>query len=408
MMRKVMQYPPIGVSVPVNFWCKFGTFIGKKCLKSRTFATGLLTKRLQDKMKANFAPIRMALRTILPLFLAMAVSSCGSDNSFRINGKISNFGTGNLRVVYYADGAVQSVMAPAIDGKFSMTGRIERPSFARIYTGNGLVAGKFIVKPGENIEAEFNMSDPTEIKLDGDDDSKRLAGFITEHAETIRKGDTAALNEAIARYVSDNPRRIVSGALMADYFDARGHEEEAMELIGKLDDEVVAAASLTGVADLMRKLAAPADSLRLEPFPLFFDGDSIVEINPQACPATILMFTDADSRNADSITAALSVWHRQAKAGKLQVIDISCDTDTATWHASLRETAPADSVGKSVAQKIRRCWSASPYNLQGLEQMPVATVPWFVVADSTRRILYRGASLTAARSRTPVKTDAKR
>lgn len=346
------------------------------------------------------ATSRLSIALILSL-LAAALTSCGSDSSFRINGKIDKFGTGNLKVVYYSNGAVQSVMAPAIDGKFSMTGRIDRPAFARIYTGNGLVAGRFIVKPGETVEAEFSISDPTEIKLNGNDDSGRLAKFITANADAIRNGDTKALNEAVGKYVRENPRRITAGVLLADYFDARGHEAEAMELIGLLDDNVVATTSLGSIRDLLRTLAVPTDSLRLEPFPLFSSGDSLVEINPQAHRGTLLMFTNQSSRKSDSIKAALSSLRLQARNGTLQIIDISCDTDTAAWHASLRENAPADSLKKRDAREIRRYWMPSPYNLQGFEGIPIASVPWFIVADSTRRILYRGPSLSAARTRIP-------
>ncbi len=343
---------------------------------------------------------RLSIALILSL-LAAALTSCGSDSSFRINGKIDNFGTGNLRVAYYSNGAVQSVMAPAIDGKFSMTGRIDRPAFARVYTGNGLVAGRFIVKPGETIEAEFNITDPTEIKLDGNDDSKRLAKFITANADIIRNGDTKALNAAVGKYVRENPKRMAAGVLLADYFDARGHETEAMELMSLLDDNVVATTSLNGTRDLMRTLAVPTDSLKLEPFPLFSVGDTLVDINPQAFRGTLLMFTDAGSRKSDSIKAALSALRIQARKGVLQIIDISCDSDTATWHASVRENAPADSLKKRDTKEIRRCWMPSPYNLQGFEQIPIATVPWFIVADSTRRIIYRGSSISAARKHIP-------
>ena len=170
-----------------------------------------------------------------------ALSSCGNDGTFRINGQIENYGTGNLRVVYYTNGAVQSVVAPAIDGKFSMTGRLDRPTLARIYTGNGAVVGRFTVKPGETIEAGFDITDPTVMKFNGNDDAERLAKFITENAESIKNGDMGSLNDAIGKYVRDNPKRLVSGVLMADYFNFRGNEPIATELIGLLSEEVVTA-----------------------------------------------------------------------------------------------------------------------------------------------------------------------
>lgn len=328
----------------------------------------------------------------------LSLISCGNDGTFRINGRIDNYGTGNLRVVYYSNGAVQSVVAPSVDGKFSMTGRLDRPALARIYTGNGTIVGRFIVKPGETIEGEFDISDPTVMKFDGDDDSKRLAKFIEENASLIKNSDSKALNEAIGKYVRDNTGRLLSGVLMADYFDFRGNEQTGAELIGLLSDNVVAAASLNGLIDLTRTLSLPTDSMRIEPFTLFGSADSLSEINPQKHDRTLLMFTDASSRKTDSVTAALKVLATAAKNGKLFIADISCDPDTASWRASFKEAA-ADSLKKSgTSSTINSYWTPAPFNIMGLEEIPVASVPWFVVADSTRHVLYCGPSVTAARN----------
>lgn len=352
---------------------------------------------------ANFmAPCRR-LHTLLRLLLCAALAqltmvSCGSDNTFRINGKIENYGTGNLRVVYHSNGAVQSVVAPSIDGKFAMTGRLDRPVLARIYTGNGAVVGRFVVKPGETVEATFDITDPSVMKFDGNDDSKRLSKFIGENASLLTNGDTAALNAAIEKYVRDNTGRIAAGVLMADYFDFRGNEQLGTELIGLLADNVVAATALNGMLDLTRTLSIPVDSMRLEPFPLFSTADSLTEINPGEHPLTLLLFTDATCRKADSITSALAALAPEAKKGNLHIADISCDPDTAAWHSSLRKTESADSLNASAAKEVKRFWSPSPFNIMGLEEIPVAAVPWFIVADSTRRVLYCGPSMEKARA----------
>lgn len=327
-----------------------------------------------------------------------ALSSCGNDGTFRINGQIENYGTGNLRVVYYTNGAVQSVVAPAIDGKFSMTGRLDRPTLARIYTGNGAVVGRFTVKPGETIEAGFDITDPTVMKFNGNDDAERLAKFITENAESIKNGDMGSLNDAIGKYVRDNPKRLVSGVLMADYFNFRGNEPIATELIGLLSDEVVTATSLHGVLDLTRPLSVPLDSLALEPFTLFSTADSLAEINTKSKPRTLLMFLDSQARKSDSVKAAVSALLPLSKNGRLMIADISCDPDTASWHKSIKEKIPADSLKQDVGKHIGRYWAPAPFNIKGLEKLPIAAVPWFIAADSTSRVLYCGPSVTTARN----------
>lgn len=56
----------------------------------------------------------------------LTFTSCGNDGAFRINGEITDFGTGNLRLIYFDNGAVQNVIATAVDGKFAVDAARER------------------------------------------------------------------------------------------------------------------------------------------------------------------------------------------------------------------------------------------------------------------------------------------
>lgn len=69
-----------------------------------------------------------------------ALSSCGNDGTFRINGQIENYGTATCEWCITPTGRC-SRWWPAIDGKFSMTGRLDRPTLARIYTVTGPLWG---------------------------------------------------------------------------------------------------------------------------------------------------------------------------------------------------------------------------------------------------------------------------
>ena len=335
---------------------------------------------------------------------ALLLCACGSDKTFRINGKVANFGTGNLRVVYYSRGAVQSVVAPAVDGEFNMIGNLDKDAVARIYTGRGLLLGQMVVRPGDAIEAELDAADPLNMKLDGNDDSRRLSAFISKHADLIRNGDSEGLNQAIAGYVRDNRKRKVSGVLMSDYFVTEGHEQEAEELIGLLEDAVVNVASLDGVRYLIARSVVPLDSLTVGSFSLLSAADTIIEVNAADRAMTFVMFTDESARSADSIEAALTVLRPIMKQGKLQIVDVACDADTVVWHRSLAALPEAaDSlkrkkVGEASEPTVTRAWALAPYALQGLEQVPVNYIPWFIVADSTGAVLYRGPSVAQARA----------
>ena len=101
------------------------------------------------------------------------------------------------------------------------------------------------------------------------------------------------------------------------------------------------------------------------------------------------MFTDKDIRKSDSIKSALSILYRKNKLG---IVDISADMDTAVWHNSIRELPEKD------PENLTRAWSISPYTLPELTDIPVPSLPWFILTDSTGTLIYRGKSISRVRS----------
>lgn len=334
----------------------------------------------------------LLIKTITAVALVV-LASCGVDKEFRIDGRVDGFGTGNLRLVYYNGDGVQSIAATAVDGRFMVSGKLNRPAMMRVYTNNGAIVGRLIIEPGETVDAVFNLTDPLNIKLDGNEDSERYAKFITGNADVIRSGNKAAINAAVDKYVSANPQRAVSGLLMADYYDSNGYEDRAMELINQLGRDARNTAALDGLRDMLQMLSYPIDSLCLTPLRLFGPGDSLSTVDPAKASLTVICLTTADNRGADSVAAAIDLIRNGKRNGKVQIADISCDLDTAAWKQSLRQLADNGKTSTSVS----RYWTPSAYNIEAFEKMPVRRVPWFIVADSTGRVLYRGSSVAAAR-----------
>ena len=333
-----------------------------------------------------------SIHSLLLTLLAMFAVSCGTDNEFRVNGRIDGFGTGNLRLVYYNGEGVQSLAATAIDGRFTVTGRLDKEALLRVYTNNGHVAGRLIVAPGQTIEAVYNITDPAKVELDGNDNSKRLAKFIRENADAIRSGDAATLNTAVENYVRANPKRAVSGALLADYYDPQTNPALALELINTLERDARNPAALDGLRDMLMSVSQPVDSIKLEPLRLFGRGDTLSDINPAEAPLTLIAITDASAREADSVVNAIKAIADTRGAG-IRIADISCDPDTAAWKRSL--TRPESDTDAD--KEINRYWSPAAFCIPQLQQIPVQRVPWFILADSTGTILYRGSSASQAR-----------
>ena len=350
---------------------------------------------------SSFCAKFVAMNQYLLKFIAAAIltllTACSGSEQFRINGVIDGFGTGNLRVVYQSAGAIRSVTATAVDGKFMVLANIANPAIVRVYTGQGNLLGRLIIEPGQTVDLRLNAADPADITAQGNKDTERLAAFLKENAPAFRTHDTAAINKAVEQCVRKNPNWLLSGLLISEYYDPRGNENLALELLASLDPEVIRYFELSSLRELLAPLSHPVDSLEIPvEFPLFSQSDTLHNVSLRSSATNLIMVTTAQQRKADSISAALSVLTPQRSRAQLAIIDISADRDTASWHTSLRNLPDADNN-----TIISRYWSPAPYNMPALKDVAPATTPWFIVADSTGAVLYRGASLTAARNAIP-------
>lgn len=375
--------------------CNFANEVVRRCW----LAVIYLDKTMKRYIKHVGSWLGLCVRMcMLAVGLIVMMSSCGHDGTFRIDGMIKNFGTGNLRVVYFSRGAVQSVVAPAVDGKFSMMGYAgDDDVVARVYTGKGVLIGRVIAAGGNAVEVEFDATDSSVMNVGGNDDSKAFARFLSDNAELIRTKDVEGLNGAVAAYVKSNPESLVSGLLLHDYFSWQGHEAEAQELTELLLAKVVNLVSLDGLQQVTYRASLPVDSLRMAPMKLYGRADSLENVNVDSVAVTLLMITDVESRMSDSIESVIMALGKKMEEGKLQIVDLSCDTDTVSWHKSLSEIdAVVDSLKKDELAVVKRVWMLSPYSVQGIDNLSISCTPWFVVADSTGTVLYNGSSVQKA------------
>ena len=326
---------------------------------------------------------------VLVFITAILNQACGSDTEFRINGIIDNFGTGNLRLVYYSRDAVQSVTATAIDGKFMALARTGKPTVIRVYTSAGKLLGRIIIDNGQTVDIRLNATDPTDMTAEGNNDSKRLAEFLKNNAVAIKNHDTKTLNLAIGQIVQKNPKWVLSSLLMSDFYQYADNPHEALKLIASLDPDIARNTGVMPVRDMLLPMSHPMDSLHIDTLRIFTSDNKLSTIRTNRYGNTLLMFTDKDIRKSDSIKSALSILYRKNKLG---IVDISADMDTAVWHNSIRE------LPEKVPENLTRAWSISPYTLPELTDIPVPSLPWFILTDSTGTLIYRGKSISRVRS----------
>ncbi|MDE7142699.1 MAG: hypothetical protein K2O33_07400, partial [Muribaculaceae bacterium] len=99
---------------------------------------------------------------------------------------------------------------------------------------------------------------------------------------------------------------------------------------------------------------------------------------------TLLIFTDEHSRRSDSVSSLVKTAGSRAE---VKIADISFDSDTVTWRRS---------IGDASEDALLRFWAQGAAATPGLEPLRIGRLPFFVLCDSTARIIYRGSSASAA------------
>ncbi len=334
-----------------------------------------------------------AVLWVLVLTTGLLCTACGGGSEFRITGEIENFGTGNLRLIFYSHDAVRSVTATAVDGKFMAVSTSPKPTVVRIYNSTGKLIGSLIIENGQTVEVKFDTADPTAMTVSGSRESERLAQFLEENSQAILNNDTATLNDAIEKIVEQNPKSMLSGMLMTDFYDPRQDPQKALAMIATLHPEVVRDMQLSPLRQQIMPIAMSIDSISIPHITLFTQDDSLRTFSTADNTNTLMMFTKAEHRATDSISDAITdiISSSSSSNRTIAVIDISADADTTSWHKSVSELNLSN-------PSVTHAWSLSPATIPELAPIPLSSYPWFILTDSTGKPLYSGPSVSVVRT----------
>ncbi|MDE7124869.1 MAG: hypothetical protein K2O12_00090 [Muribaculaceae bacterium] len=314
------------------------------------------------------------------------VCSCGAPENFTIKGTLAGGETQSLRFIYYADGALRTIPGAARDGLFEVRGSSKEPTVVDILSNDGHIVGRVYAVNGDKIYCSLNRMAPWEIELDGTDVNARWAEFIRSHADFYSKGDSAGLNKAVADYIMANPEDVLSTLLLTTSYDCHRDPSSATRLLEAISADARPMSLVNGMITMLAGVSNRPDSIGA--FRYYGRHDTLDVFNRRKAPLTFLSFTDAPNskQRADSIISAFRMLNRKYTDRRLQILDLSFDTDSFTWRRSIRP----DSA------KWRQGWLPGSVATAGLENAAIVRVPWFVVADSSGLIVYRGGALTEA------------
>lgn len=320
---------------------------------------------------------------ISTVITALLCCSCGDNDDFRVLGTIENLGTQNLRVAYANESAVVMLTTTAIDGKFSFTGKASKETMLEIFTTDRAPLGVLTVKNGQSLDVKIDRTNPYNVTVKGNKVSEEISRFMRDNSETLSTGSPAQINDIVARYVESHTNSIASTILLLRQFDSYGHEAEADSLFKLIEPKARPDYLVSGIISVLENQIKYNSGQPVQAMNLFTEGDSLMAYNPTRSTASLLTFT---RERTDSMTQTLRKLTAKYKKKQLQLVDIALHPDTAAWHNAIK----ADSA------KWIHAWVPGALSNPALSQLRLPRLPYYIVADSTGRQIYRGASITQA------------
>lgn len=323
---------------------------------------------------------------ISALVAVAVVSGCGSDDSFKIRGRIAGGGSATVELLYCPDGAARRVSVNAVDGKFSIEGQSRQPALGVISVGGRERVATVIVQNGDRLECVLTPDKPFGSEVKGTKSNELLNGFMRSNAEALEQGDSERINGLVAQFVGANRRSTAATALVVSEYVSAGHEVSADSLMGVIDPEARSAGLLLNFTSLLSAQLSSEALGDIIGMSIANRNDSVVRYNPYRQSVSLLAFVGSDRAQRDSVVGLLRGLRRDFSARRVAVIEVSTAGDSAEWKRS--------TAGDSATWT--QTWTPSGVASPQYRRMAVARVPFFIVADSTGHQLHRGSSVGGA------------
>lgn len=330
--------------------------------------------------------MKFFIKIIITIFAAVCLTSCGSSDTFRVNGEVEGLGTRNLRFYYFDGKALQVGLSSAIDGKFYFEGRSNEPTLITITINQAGVIGHFIAENGDDISCTLSVNDPAKFNIDGNKDGVKLAKFISTNAETLKSKDYATINSLIEKNIAENPGSRAALAAFLIYYDTRRSPVTADSLLNLFDADVRTPQFIAGYQSMLSRFEQEAMSEPITPLTMFCDHDSLSTFNPAKFSRSLLTFLEGTDVRRDSVKAVIDSISKKYGENRLAIVNIGLEQDTLMWKKTLTEQPMA---GENL-------WMPGAVANSQIRRLNISRTPLFIVCDSLGTQIYRGESITAA------------
>lgn len=326
------------------------------------------------------------LTFIFSLALVLLLSSCGNSSSFNVEGEIDGGGNQNMRVVYIDNGATNLLTIKVVDGKFEFKAEANAPTMLEFYTANKTLLGRAYVEPGDNLECVLYKNSPYKAKIKGNEVSERWSTFLNSNIQTIAGGNIEKINALVSKYINENKTDIVSTLLLLTEYINPENESKSTLLLSSIAPEARPTSLIESFEAMLDRVNNIKANERISMTSYYSSKDSLSTFVPHNSSYAVITFSNKDTRNDGVIADSMRVLRKKYHKKRLQLIDISFDTDTTAWKKSIENDSATWQQG----------WVVGAASASSIERLGISRLPFYIVADSTGKQIYRGNSIIDA------------
>ena len=326
-------------------------------------------------------------RLVLIIATAIVMSACGSTDDFVVRGQMAGVDVQTVTMTYFDRGGLQSYSVQSLGGKFSFRGTASKPTLAVISLGDGQRLATLVVKNGDEVTIEVDPANPYQAKVSGNAESREIASWLNANAESLESRNPAAVNAAVAKYVSGNKDKMSATAILVNYYNCEGYEAKADSLFSLLTVQARPSEIVQGFNSVVNAQLSSTGQAPVTYMALYELCDSLISFTPGRSSVSLLCFTTDDRTSLDSIRPRLRSLRLAQPKERLQMVEISTAPDSASWRRSFR----ADTVSNWY-----RTWVPGSMGAPAVRKLGIPRLPYFIVTDSTGAQLYRGPTLQGA------------
>ena len=317
----------------------------------------------------------------------MIVTGCGENNKYTLKASVNGDTDATYRLITYTPRGPEMKLLASRKEIFEFEDTISVPVMVEVLSNDYTRLGLYWAEAGDEINITVDPKNFGGFEVSGTEINDRLNTWLKANKDLVGKGPSEKLNEAIAKYVGSHPDDPVSTMLMAAKWDSSIDPAETLKMWTAIDKSV-RPAYIGGDIIALAESASSGRKAVVKDISFINQKDTLELFRPVDHRVSVMAFTDETVKaDRDSIAKKFKELRKEIKSEKrLKIIDYSLDNDTRMWRAAV----DTDSVTYTLA------WSGPGRGAVGIAELSVGQLPFFIVADSTGRQIYRGNSLTIA------------